>query len=290
MLGKGHFRNSENTILINLKNSLETQYDQTTLSEIFQDPDLLARISEETFSFIKLKERKSRVKSHLEYVTTKKPQAKDVPTHRVISDYEKERLKALEGDIDKQSKFISPLASKKRIYLAQSGSDPVPEVHELYEVHETIRLENITTNTQAAADDQASQAQTPVADTEDSQSCQAQTNETDVASSSLPSQAHTPITDNTNTPTDSINSTLALPALCIPENTPATSKEPQTEKDDHPLEAAFRETALLYHQSPLKTVGPHNLYTLLPRQSDINAYKYVKQDVSKMAHIFKSIY
>lgn len=211
---------------------MESKYDLTTLSEIFQDPDLLSRISNEMYSFIKLRERSSRVRGHLDLVTTKKPQAKDVSTNRIIADEELQRIKALEENNNNPNEYISPIASKKRKYLATETVDIVRSPL-LSGIEEEEKAEELV----------------------------AQPNATIVT----------------------INSTLALPSVWINDNN--TTPTEQQENDESPLEKSFEETALLFDQSLLKTVGSKYLYTLLPRQCDINAYKYVKDDVciSKIA-------
>jgi hypothetical protein len=193
----------------------------------------------------------------MDLVTTKKPQAKDVPANRVIADEELERIKAAETNINNQNEYINPIASKKRRYLAHNDNDPI---HELL----TYSQEEGSRSSSAAVS-----AVEEVPATQDSNSIAAAATET----------ADTPTT-STMIPS------LALPAATTVHsattttaNSPSASQQDEN-NDEHPLERSFRETAQFFKQSPLKTVGSEYLYTLLPRQSDVNAYKYVKEDVS----------
>lgn len=72
---------------------------------------------------------------------------------------------------------------------------------------------------------------------------------------------------------------LALPVIQRPaaDCTHVDSPEQLSEKSE--LERLLEETSVAIKQSPLKTVGSKHLYTFLPRQCEINAYRYVKEDV-----------
>lgn len=220
-------------VLIYSRHGLESKYDLTTLSEVFQDPDLLSRISNETHSLLKLKERSSRVRKHHNLVTTKKPQAKDVSTKSTIAEEEFQRIKDLEQTHNNPNEYISPVASRKRRYLA------IPSVSlPLHPIVSSVREED--------------------------------------------AQAEEPIARSGTAPT-TIQSNLALPSVCLNDTNTALNQE---QVDKNPLEKSFEETALIYKQSSLKTVGSKYLYTFLPRQCDSNAYKYVKDDV----RVFKIIF
>jgi hypothetical protein len=68
---------------------------------------------------------------------------------------------------------------------------------------------------------------------------------------------------------------LALPIIQKPAEPVHTNEQ----KEKSELEQLLEETSIAIKQSPLKTVGSKHLYTLLPRQCEINAYRYVKEDV-----------
>jgi hypothetical protein len=68
---------------------------------------------------------------------------------------------------------------------------------------------------------------------------------------------------------------LALPAVQKPVDSIHNDQLPEKSE----LERLLEETSVTIKQSPLKTVGSKHLYTLLPRQCEINAYRYVKEDV-----------
>ncbi|KAI9344457.1 snRNA-activating protein of 50kDa MW C terminal-domain-containing protein [Pilaira anomala] len=68
-------------------------------------------------------------------------------------------------------------------------------------------------------------------------------------------------------------------SLALPQVTrDHTTDEENRAEDVFPLAKEMKETAILYEQSLLKTVGPKYLYTVLPRQCEVSAYKYVKED------------
>lgn len=91
--------------------------------------------------------------------------------------------------------------------------------------------------------------------------------------SSTPSESNLSQTTN---PINVYTLNLALPFACMNEN---VNKSNEQEEEEFPLAKALNETAVLYKESILKSIGPKHLYTLLPRQCEINAYKYVKEDV-----------
>ncbi|KAI7888951.1 snRNA-activating protein of 50kDa MW C terminal-domain-containing protein [Mucor mucedo] len=192
---------------------LESKYNLATLSEIFQDPDLISRISTDIHSLITEKERISRVRQYQHLTTTKKPQAKDVSTVNTIAEEEWERIKNLEESRTNLNEYISPIASRKRKYLSMPTTSPPPEIEE-------------------------------------------------------------PLQQSITAPT-TINSELALPSVCITDNNTTNTEQ---QGDDDPLENSFKETAKLFQQSLLKSIGPKYLYTLLPRQCESSTYKYVKDN------------
>ncbi|KAI8972352.1 snRNA-activating protein of 50kDa MW C terminal-domain-containing protein [Pilobolus umbonatus] len=93
---------------------LSSKYDLTALSEIFQDPNFLSKISEESHKIMNKAVRLPRIRHSDDIVTTKKPQAKDVLTGRVVEE-EEESVSTAEDE------FISPLAPKRRKFIAHSN-------------------------------------------------------------------------------------------------------------------------------------------------------------------------
>lgn len=247
-------------------------------------------MSEDAFMLMKVKERESRVRNQFELVTSKKPQAKDVERIRLIANDEVERIKAVEENIKKEDKYISPIGPKKRRYLAEQGSEF--DHNAVINVDTDSIIMRLIREVQGGAGEMRnnegqentgedglngyqfdlSQFETDqlTGDTFDRQlvegSATTQSGEDNNASQ----------TDNTDSM--DFTSNLALPDKSVSD---ITSAPAEVQEEEHPLEKAFKETALLVEQSPLKTVGSRYLYTLLPRQCDINAYKYVKEDVSK---------
>lgn len=193
---------------------MESKYNVATLSEVFQDPGLISRISTEIHSLITEKERMSRVRQYQTLTTKKKPQAKDVSAVNTIAEEELERIRDLEKSHTNPDEYISPIASRKRHYLSMLKASPPLELEQ-------------------------------------------------------------PVQQSNSTPT-TINSDLALPSVCISDNCVATNNQ---QADENPLEKSFEETAKLFQQSSLKSVGPRYLYTFLPRQCDSSAYIYVKDNV-----------
>lgn len=93
------------------------------------------------------------------------------------------------------------------------------------------------------------------------------------------SVSSTPSESNLSQVTNPINVytlNLALPSACVNES---TDKSNEPEEEEFPLAKALKETSALYKESILNSIGPKYLYTLLPRQCEIKAYKYVKEDV-----------
>ncbi|KAI8642590.1 snRNA-activating protein of 50kDa MW C terminal-domain-containing protein [Parasitella parasitica] len=192
---------------------LESKYNTNTLSEIFQDPDLLARISEESYSLMNTRGvRPSRVRDPSDIITFRKPQAKDVTSARVVEQEVATMYDNVEKSLNHDQEYINPLAPKLRKYIAQEEN-------------------NEATST-------SSQPQTPAL--------------------SFPE----PININ----------------MDVLENVHA--------KDE--LNRILDETSKLIRQSPLKTVQSNNLCTLLPRQADINAFIYVKEDYNDTPSKHKS--
>lgn len=188
---------------------LESQYNTNTLSEIFQDPDLLARISEDAHKIMQTKTlRPPRVREASDIITSRKPQAKDVTTTRVIEEDLATHYSAIEKNLNSEE-YVNPLAPKQRRYIAHDEHG-----------------------------ESASQPQTPTQPFPD------------------------PIS-------------MSLESL-------ATQNAGNSNNNE--LTHMLDETSRLIRESPLKTVRSNHLYTLLPRQSDINAYIYVKEDVSRHTH------
>ncbi|KAL9546248.1 hypothetical protein MBANPS3_006751 [Mucor bainieri] len=184
---------------------LESQYNTNTLSEIFQDPDLLARISEDAHKIMQTKTlRPSRVRDTSDIITYRKPQAKDVTIARVIEEDVATQYNAIEKCLNSEE-YVNPLAPKQRRYIAYDDPSEVG----------------------SAA---ASQPQTPVQ----------------------------PLPDS-----------ITLESLAAQN----------TDNADNELTKMLDETSKLIRESPLKTVRSNHLYTLLPRQAEINAYIYVKEDL-----------
>lgn len=185
---------------------LKSEYNTNTLSEIFQDPDLLGRISEDAHKIMQTKTvRPPRVRDASDIITLRKPQAKDVTTARVIEEDVATQYNAIEKNLNSEE-YVNPLAPKQRRYIA----------HDEYGELATSQSQIFTQ---------------PFPD---------------------------PIT-------------VSLETL-------AAQNE---ENVNNELTNMLDETSKLIRESPLKTVRSDHLYTLLPRQADINAYIYVKEDVSR---------
>ncbi|KAI8975373.1 hypothetical protein BDF20DRAFT_822137, partial [Mycotypha africana] len=103
--------------IANLK--LEPKHTTNTMTEIFQDPDLLSRISTEASRIMNDVARPSRARREQDLITFKKPQAKDVVPKRYISDEMAYLYDSLEQVIDKDREYINPLTPKQRKYVAQ---------------------------------------------------------------------------------------------------------------------------------------------------------------------------
>ncbi|CAO0790660.1 unnamed protein product [Mucor circinelloides] len=184
---------------------LESKYNTNTLSEIFQDPDLLARISEDAHKIMQTKAlRPSRVRDASDIIISRKPQAKDVTTARVIEEDLASQYSAIEKNLDSEE-YVNPLAPKQRRYIAHEQNSEL-----------------------------ASQPQTPIQPFPD------------------------PI------------------SVSLEELVAQYTENPKDE-----LTNMLDETSKLISKSPLKTVRSNHLYTLLPRQADINAYIYVKEDYNQ---------
>lgn len=260
--------------------NLESKYDLNALSEIFQDPDLLARVSTESFLLMKARERESRVRSQFELVTTKRPQAKDVERIRVLPDEDFERIKKVEENIKEEDKYVNPIGFKKRRYLAQEGSeqDHYPMINfdpdsaimrllrEVQEDSGAPRANNVESLLEVLEGDTLMNDYVEQITVDNVDQC------SEISATITEKQASQ--IDNTSQ-TVNFASDLVLPTQSTSDSTSAilTSKE-----EEHPLEKAFKETAALVKESPLKTVGSRYLYTLLPRQCEPTAYKYVKED------------
>ncbi|KAK4521343.1 uncharacterized protein ATC70_011958 [Mucor velutinosus] len=188
---------------------LESKYNTNTLSEIFQDPDLLARISEDAHKIMQTKTlRPPRVRDASDIIISRKPQAKDVTTARVIEEDLATQYSAIEKNLNNEE-YVNPLVPKQRRYIA-------------HEEHS----------------EQAS------------------------AITSQPQTLTQPFPDPIS---------VSLESLAA-QNVENTNNE---------LINMLDETSKLIRESPLKTVRSNHLYTLLPRQADINAYIYVKDDYNQ---------
>ncbi|CAO3656909.1 unnamed protein product [Mucor hiemalis] len=225
---------------------------------------------------MKVRERESRVRSQFELVTTKRPQAKDVERIRVLPDEDFERIKKVEEDIKEEDKYVNPIGFKKRRYLAQEGSeqecypvinfDPDSAIMRLLrEVQEEAGIPKGNNSVEGPIETDAlmnEYVEQIIIDPID------QCSEESVVNTDNASQTES---------TTSVNfiSDLVLPTQSTSDLAPATNTN---KEEEHPLEKSFRETASLVKESPLKTVGSRYLYTLLPRQCEPTAYKYVKED------------
>ncbi|KAI9246347.1 snRNA-activating protein of 50kDa MW C terminal-domain-containing protein [Helicostylum pulchrum] len=221
---------------------LKSKHDLATLSEIFQDPELLSSITSDVFSLQALKEKDSRRR-----YPTKKPQAKDVIANRVIPDEELEKILSLEHQNEKSRKRRQDTeeeedGSGRKKARDGDGSNSESDQESVSEVSEQMSQEK-------GKGEQGS------------------------VSSSTPSESNL---SQTTTPINVYTLNLALPSACVNESTDK-SNEPE-EEEEFPLAKALKETAALYKESVLKSIGPKYLYTLLPRQCEINAYKFVKED------------
>lgn len=184
---------------------LKSEYNTNTLSEIFQDPDLLGRISEDAHKIMQTKTiRPPRVRDASDIITSRKPQAKDVTTARVIEEDVATQYNAIEKNLNSEE-YVNPLAPKQRRYIAHDEyselPSPSPILTQPFPDPISVSLETLTVQNQ--------------------------------------------------------------------------------ENENNELTNMLDETSKLIRESPLKTVRSDHLYTLLPRQADINAYIYVKEDVSR---------
>ncbi|CEP17268.1 hypothetical protein [Parasitella parasitica] len=181
---------------------LESRYNTNILSEIFQDPDLLARISEESYSVMNTRgPRPSRIRGASDIITSRKPQAKDVTSARVVEQEVAAMYDNMEKNLNRDQEYINPLTPKVRKYIAHEESS-----------------EAISSSSQ-----------------------------------------------------------LHKPMLSFPEPIGSGLDVLEVHAKDE-LSRILNETSALIRQSPLKTVKSNNLYNLLPRQSEINAFIYVKED------------
>ncbi|KAG2232872.1 hypothetical protein INT48_004885, partial [Thamnidium elegans] len=229
--------------------NLKSKYDLATLSEIFQDPELLSRISSDVYSLQTLKEKEVRPRYSI-----KKPQAKDVAANRVIPDEEFEKIVSLE----QQNKL-----SRKRTH-SENGTE---------EEDGSGRKKKRDEDGSASESDQDSVSEVSEQTSQElSRKGKGREEQVEGSISSIPSES------NLSQTTNSINMhnlNLALPSTCVNET---TDKSNEPEEEEFPLAKALKETAALYKESILKSIGPKYLYTLLPRQCEINAFKYVKED------------
>ncbi|KAI8373505.1 snRNA-activating protein of 50kDa MW C terminal-domain-containing protein [Choanephora cucurbitarum] len=213
-------------------NNLEPKHDINTLSEIFQDPDLVARISSEAHEIMRVGcVRPSRVRSQSDIIISKKPQAKDVYRQALIDEDIAHLYQSAEKTIDSDAQYVNPITPKQRIYLAQEK--------------ESVN----------ATQPQPQQPHLPL------------------SSSVIPTPQFTP--------DDAVFSVAQEAIASLTQKTPRmpliSLNEKPTETSDE-LERMFEQVANEISQSPLQTVRSKHLYNFLPRQSDLIAYNYVKED------------
>ncbi|KAI9475706.1 MAG: hypothetical protein EXX96DRAFT_485978 [Benjaminiella poitrasii] len=228
---------------------LETRHNMRTLSEIFQDPELLARISQETFKLMRLKPgRPSRIRHEHDLITFRKPQAKDVKRRQLVAEDIAGVYQSLEEIIDKEKEYINPLAPKQRRYMSEEFQDIVFPSNSCSAEPSAHNSPSIEEYSQSSVDESA----------------------LDTTSSSI----------NTNS---SMN--LALPDH---PNSQIDVHNQQQMPEQSELEEILEQTSKLISQSVLETVGSKHLHTYLPRQFDPHAFRYVKEDVSIEAclHIY----
>ncbi|KAI8084121.1 uncharacterized protein B0P05DRAFT_467063 [Gilbertella persicaria] len=98
---------------------LKPRHDLNTLSEIFQDPELVSRISQEAHEILRLSStRAPRIRQEQDIIIHRKPQAKDVYRRTVIDDEVANMYNTVENSIRQEDEYINPIAPKQRKYLA----------------------------------------------------------------------------------------------------------------------------------------------------------------------------
>ena len=280
------------------------------------------------------KEREPRVRQLNQFVTNKKPQAKDVCKSRALTTEDMEKIKQLEDSIRDEQQFINPVADKKRKYLAEDDHsfDHLEKDSAILRLLKEMRQEQNDMEESSAyeldteCDTQGSPAVPVLIEYPLDGSALSQDEPMNVLSQENVSMNETHDTESRGSTTPALvlptmapfdiqralislekegnslekSSTVSMdstpdtesrgsttPALVLPTRKPPNTEEVPIapEEEENPLEKSFKETARLVEQSPLKTVKSEYLYSVLPRQAEINAYKYVKEDVSRHSQL-----
>lgn len=292
------------------------------MSEIFQDADLLARISKEAHNIMRsAAERPSRVRHEQDLITFKKPQAKDVITTRKIDDDLEGIYEILEGMINDDNEYINPLAPKTRKYIGESemsqsdqsgsllaNSSTDPAYNSTFDlvtseqlgqsgtlIDQLIGSESDTSRPQSQSNAFEEQSTIPL-DFTNTDFLSTSNIHMDTLATSLgenvgltseQSIASTPSLTTGTDPNFDPLSFLHIPSI-LSQSTDINQSE---SKDKSELEIMFEETSKLIAESPLQTVGSKHLHTCLPRQSEPNAFIYVKEDVGLLSSsTYKSVF
>ncbi|KAI7900248.1 snRNA-activating protein of 50kDa MW C terminal-domain-containing protein [Cokeromyces recurvatus] len=228
-------------------NTSKSSHNSKTLSEIFQDPELLSRISEESYKRMRIKiERTSRVRHEHDLIIFRKPQAKDVKTRQLVTEDIANVYQSLEEIIDNDKEYINPLAPKQRKYMSEEFQDIVFPSRSSSAEPSTHQSPSTEENSQLAANE-------PINNSNNNNNNN----------------------NNNNSIDNNSNNNLALPAY---PNTVTSVNNEQQEPERSELDKIFEQTSNLMSQSPLETVGSKHLHTYLPRQFEPSALRYVKED------------